>query len=125
MKNSRRSFLKIAGVSALGLGLQPVLNRFVSSEENAENPEPGFSKKENVLTGKRWGMVIDTRKFQSQEDLEPIIEACHSTHNVPDLKVKNHKIMWIWEEEYKHVFTDSENPYINERAVREPPLPDI
>ena len=120
MKNSRRNFLKIAGVSALGLGIKPVLDTFASSEEHAEHLKPGFSKKENVLTGKRWGMVIDTRKFQSQEDLEPIIEACHTTHNVPDLKVKNHEIKWLWEEEYEHAFTDSENPYVNERVKQLP-----
>ena len=116
MKNSRRSFLKIAGVSALGLGIKPVLDTFASSEEHAEHIKADFSKKENALTGKRWGMVIDTRKFQTLEDLEPIIKACHLTHNVPDLKVKNHEIKWIWEEEYEHAFTDSENTYVNERV---------
>lgn len=112
MKNSRRNFLKIAGISALGLGVNPVFNAFASSEENAK---PDFSKKENVLTAKRWGMVIDTRQFQSPEDLEPIIEACHAIHNVPHIENKNHEIKWIWEEEYEHAFTDTDHEYINDR----------
>ena len=120
MKNSRRNFLKIAGISAVGLGLKPVLDTFASPEEHDEHSKPHFSKKENVLTGKRWGMVIDTRKFQSPEDLEPIMEACHSIHNVPHHEVKNHEIKWLWEEEYEHAFTDSENKYINERVKHLP-----
>jgi hypothetical protein len=32
MKNSRRNFLKIAGISALGLGAKPVFDAFASSE---------------------------------------------------------------------------------------------
>ena len=69
MESSRRSFLKIAGISALGLGAKPVLDVLASSGETAA---PITMKGENALTAKRWGMVIDTRKLQSEEDLEPI-----------------------------------------------------
>ena len=60
-------------------------------------------------------MVIDTRKIESSNDLEPIIEACHKIHNVPHHKNKKHEIKWIWEEEYKHAFPDKENKYLNSR----------
>jgi len=125
MKNSRRNFLKIAGISALGLGAKPVFNAFASSEgtssegtssEGQEKTRQG----ESAVTGKRWGMVVDTRKVHSSHDLEPMIEACHSIHNVPEIPNRNHEIKWIWEEEFEHVFPGKENEYLDERNAALP-----
>ncbi len=113
MENSKRIFLKIAGVSALGLGtgiLTP--NVFASS---GQKKEAGFKKDSNALTAKRWGMVIDTRKIESSDDLDPIINACNKIHNIPEIKNHKHEIKWIWEEEFKHAFPSKENKYLNER----------
>ncbi len=113
MENSKRIFLKIAGVSALGLGtgiLTP--NVFASS---AHKKEPEFKTNSDALTAKRWGMVIDTRKIESSDDLEPIINACNKIHNIPEIKNYKHEIKWIWEEEFKHAFPTKENKYLNER----------
>lgn len=125
MKNSRRSFLKIAGISALGLGAKPIFNALAASEGREEKPTIETARNENALTAKQWAMVIDTRKFESAEDLEPIIEACHKIHNVPDFMDqgnpkfkdanKRHVIKWIWEEGYKHAFPTKENRFLNDR----------
>lgn len=115
MKRSRRSFLKIAGISALGIGSNPILNAFAASAPQGETPQPAVLRKPEALTAKHWAMVIDTTKFKSREDLVPIIEACHSIHNIPELKNKNHEIKWIWEEGYKHAFPTLENPYFEEK----------
>lgn len=115
MENSRRTFLKIAGISALGLSVKPVFNAFAVSEEHGEKKEAKVIPKKGALTAKRWAMVIDTTKFKSAKDLEPIIEACHKIHNIPVFENKRHEIKWIWEEEFKHVFPDLENEYINDR----------
>jgi len=115
MENSRRIFLKIAGISALGLSANPVYNAFAVSEEHGGKKEPKEIPKKGTLTAKRWAMVIDTRKFKSGKDLEPIIEACHKIHNIPVFENKRHEIKWIWEEEFKHAFPDLENEYMNER----------
>jgi molybdopterin-containing oxidoreductase family iron-sulfur binding subunit len=115
MENSRRIFLKIAGISALGLSANPVYNAFAVSEEHGGKKEPREIPKKGTLTAKRWAMVIDTRKFKSGKDLEPIIEACHKIHNIPVFENKRHEIKWIWEEEFKHAFPDLENEYMNER----------
>ncbi|MDH4205165.1 MAG: 4Fe-4S dicluster domain-containing protein [Desulfobacteraceae bacterium] len=112
MKSSRRRFLKIAGISALGLGAKPVLDVMASSSETAA---PKTTKGENALTAKRWGLVIDTRKLQSQEDLEPMIEICDKIHNVPKFENKNHEIKWLWEEEFKHVFPMQEPDFLDDR----------
>lgn len=115
MENSRRTFLKIAGISALGLSAKPVFNAFAVSEEHGDKKEAKVLPKKEALTAKRWAMVIDTTKFESSKDLEPIIEACHKIHNVPVFENKRHEIKWIWEEEFKHAFPDLENEHINDR----------
>jgi len=115
MENSRRKFLKIAGISALGLSAKPVYNAFAVSEEHGEKNEARVIPKKGALTAKRWAMVIDTTKFESEEDLKPIIEACHKIHNIPAFENKRHEIKWIWEEEFKHAFPDLENEHMNDR----------
>ncbi len=120
MESSRRSFLKIAGISALGLGAKPVLDVFASTEEHTEALKPETRKGEDVLKAKRWALVIDTRKFESEEDLEPMIEACHKIHNVPKLENKRHEIKWIWTEEFKHTFPTQEHEFLDDRVKHLP-----
>jgi Fe-S-cluster-containing dehydrogenase component len=112
MKSSRRSFLKIAGITALGLGAKPVLDVMASSSETAA---PKTTKGETALSAKRWGMVIDTRKLQSEEDLEPMIEVCDKIHNIPKFENKNHEIKWLWAEEFKHEFPMQQQDFLNDR----------
>jgi len=118
MESSRRKFLKLAGLSALALGAKPALDVFAA--EHAKEPVGVIKKNESALTAKHWAMVIDTRKFESEEDLAPLIEACHSIHNVPELKNKNHAIKWIWEEEFKHAFPTMEHEFVAERVKHLP-----
>lgn len=131
MEDNRRNFLKIAGLSALGFGAaKPVLNAFAAGGHGEEGHEPEVKKHEKALKATQWAMVIDTRKFESAEDLEPIIEACHQAHNVPDFTDteneayteanKRHIISWIWEDEYKHVFPNLGTEFVNERVKHLP-----
>lgn len=114
MDSSRRSFLKIAGMAALGIGTTPVLDLFAA--EHGGMPGELVKRRDNALFAKRWAMVIDTRKLQSQRDLDPIIEACHSIHNVPVFENKRHEIKWIWLEEFKHAFPAQEHEFVNDRV---------
>ena len=119
MKNSRRRFLQIAGVSALGLGATPVLNAFAS--EAGKGPVYHIAKGEDAQTAKQWAMVIDTRKLQTAEALEPIIEACNKVHNVPTtIENKNQEIKWIWESHYHNAFPDKTNNFLNEEVEHRP-----
>ncbi len=126
MEKSRRSFLKVAGIAAIGLGASPAMN-FASSDSNgAAGAVKG--KNEKALVAKRWGMVIDTSKL-NKEINEKMIEACHKAHNVPNFnhevdKVKyprtrpvNHKqeIKWIWEEHFPYAFPDKEDEFLAEK----------
>jgi Fe-S-cluster-containing dehydrogenase component len=117
MESSRRRFLKIAGISTLGLGAKPMWEALASSGgEHGEIVKPEAVKGEKALLAKRWAMVIDTRKLQSEEDLQPMIEVCHKIHNVPKLENKRHEIKWIWTEEFKHIFPTQENEFLNDRV---------
>ena len=98
----RRHFLKIAGLFGLSLTARPVLNALAA--EGAHGSQAATHRGEHALLAKQWAMVIDTRRFHSAEDLEPLIEVCHSIHNVPKLENKRHEIKWLWETEYKHAF---------------------
>ena len=119
MKNSRRRFLQIAGVSALGLGAKPVLNAFAAG--GGAGPGYHMAKGEDALAAKQWAMVIDTRKFHSSEDLEPIVDACNKIHNIPTaIDNKDHEIKWIWETHYHNAFPDKTNHFLNEEVEHKP-----
>ncbi|MBT3311029.1 MAG: 4Fe-4S dicluster domain-containing protein [Desulfobacterales bacterium] len=114
MKNSRRSFLKIAGISAIGFSMTPVVNVFASSGQEGNKPEPSYSVNKKALKAKRWGLVIDTRKL-SEEIVEELGKTCSKIHNIPEIKNKDHEIKWIWGEEFKHAFPGKENEFLDER----------
>jgi Fe-S-cluster-containing dehydrogenase component len=115
----RRHFLKIAGLFGLSLTARPVLNAFGAGGGDA--PQAVIHRGEHALVAKQWAMVIDTRRFESTADMEPLIEACHSIHNVPKLENKRHEIKWIWETEYKHAFPMTAAEFTAD-AVKERPF---
>ena len=120
MDSSRRSFVKIAGIAALGVGVGPLADALAASGGSGDNPADKTKNNPKALTAKHWAMVIDTRKFKSAEDLEPIVSACHKIHNVPDFKNKRHEIKWIWGETFKHAFPNLEGRYMPEKIEHVP-----
>jgi molybdopterin-containing oxidoreductase family iron-sulfur binding subunit len=119
MGSSRRSFIKITGLSALGLSSLPIFKALASSGGDGK-PAAEMLANEKAITAKRWGMVVDTRKIKGHKDIEPLIQACHSFHNVPTFENKNHEIKWLWETEYKHAFPSRSHEYVNERTEHLP-----
>jgi len=77
MKNTRRTFLKIAGLSLLGVGAKPVWDALARAEEAKIIQAP------EALKARRWAMVINLKK-KCPESCRDCIEACHTIHNVPD-----------------------------------------
>lgn len=118
MDSSRRKFLKIAGISAVaGIGAPSALNMLMKSEVRASSEGGGHGDKADAhgghgghgapVTGKRYGMVIDTRVFHANPGLaEKCIEACHSYFNVPNFGNKKDEIKWIWQEPYMNAFPE-------------------
>jgi len=112
MENSRRSFLKIAGISALGMGSISANSVFASGTTKKSSPIGEVSKKADALIAKRWAMVVDVKKLAENDLYKKCIEACHKIHNVPKLKNKRHEIKWVWPEEFKHAFPGKEHEFI-------------
>jgi [DsrC]-trisulfide reductase subunit O len=110
MEQSRRTFLKIAGLSALGLTAQPALDTLAAEGQSKYIVDP------KALNGKRWAMVVDVKKFvQSGPDqLQRCIEACHSTHNVPDLGNPKEEVKWLWTEPYENAFPEQSGEYLHD-----------
>jgi molybdopterin-containing oxidoreductase family iron-sulfur binding subunit len=110
MDNNRRTFLKIVGISA-ALGLGGGIPLTLQASEPGNDP---YVQSGQGLTAKRWGMVIDTRKFKTEEDFQTVINACHRYHNIPEIQ-GDEEIKWIWTDEFEHVFPSKNNPYLAER----------
>ena len=130
MKNSRREFIKVAGISALGAAAaSPVLNAFASGGEaahekkaevkKADAPDSPYKINKGALQGSRWGMVINTLKID-EKTAAKISAACHAIHNVPEIPNKKQEIKWIWPDKFEHVFPDKEDPYLSEKYKEMP-----
>jgi molybdopterin-containing oxidoreductase family iron-sulfur binding subunit len=119
MDSSRRRILQLLGLSSLALATKPVFNAF-AVEEHADKPKATLKHGENALKAKQWAMVIDSRKFESEEDLEPLVEACNKIHNVPHLSEKRHEIKWIWGEHYHNAFPGKAARFLSEEVEHNP-----
>ena len=105
MSVDRRKFLKLAGLSTLvGMAGKATLDAWASGPTVEPYGQP--------LTGKRWAMVVDLRKW-TEEDSRACIEACHREHNVPDLDRPKDEVKWIWTEDFEHSFPTQENHYLS------------
>ena len=119
MDSSRRRILQLLGLSSLALAAKPVFNAF-AEEEHGGKAQPIIKENDNALKAKQWAMVIDTRQFESEEDLEPLIDICHKIHNVPHLSEKRHEIKWIWGEHYHNAFPGKAARFLSEEVEHKP-----
>ncbi len=125
MEDSRRQFLKIAGVAALGMGTARVIDAVAAAEEHGAQPH--VRKGDDALTATQWGMVIDTAKLD-HERIERMIEACHTAHNVPYITAAKvgekvatrQEIKWIWETHFHNAFPGLGSNYMDEEVEERP-----
>lgn len=109
MDDARRRFLKIAGLSVLGLGIKPVV------DAAAATGEPKVSQSPEAKVGKRWAMVVDTKKcLTAKPGCKKCVEACNLTHNVPQFDNPKDAVKWIWQEPFDHAFPGNESHYADE-----------
>ncbi len=121
MDSSRRRVLQLFGISSLALMTRPVYNALAAGGGgHAEKATARMKHSEKALTAKQWALVIDTRQFESAEDLEPLIEACNKIHNIPHFEDKRHEIMWIWEEHYHNAFPGKAARFLSEEVEHRP-----
>ena len=117
MNKSRRNFLKIAGVTALGFTAEKFVDlhaQETTEKKLVKKPSvPNRNKtKDNVEKKERLAMVVDLRKCK--DGCTKCIEACDKIHNIPDFGEEKDAIKWIWEEPYQGAFLDQENFYMKE-----------
>ena len=103
MHEDRRSFLKKAGRTALGLGGLPLL---------ATGCEQGFEH--DAPASNQLAMIIDVRKCLDEDVRQACEDACHLEHKIPFIHLPDkpeevdpkREIKWIWTEEFQHAFPD-------------------
>ncbi len=141
MDKKRREFLKIAGISTLaGIGGPTVISKLVTGETPviaeastdhgaAQQTHGGTHGAETAghsadtgkkPTGKRYGMLIDMRKFRANPGLaEKCVKACHLEHNVPNFPNKKDEVKWIWLTQYDNAFTEHSTYYRSEKVHKD------
>ena len=103
---TRRTFLKVAGLSAVGAVGGPAI--------------VAFARAKMAVTGeKQWAMAIDVNKCIGTGDCNRCKKACDAAHNVPDMsdprygvKPENlvrREIKWIWKEKYEGAFPEQQH----------------
>jgi Fe-S-cluster-containing dehydrogenase component len=102
MKKTRRGFLAMAGGSLLGA--VPLAGRAFQS--TGDGTGDGSNPSAEPSVAHQWAMVIDVQRCIAKGDCRECMEACHITHNVPNIEGKEEEIKWIWKEDFCHVFAD-------------------
>jgi Fe-S-cluster-containing dehydrogenase component len=116
METNRRSFLKLGGLCALGLGALPVVEALGTSDL------PKVMNNPQALVGKRWAMVVDMKKCweKGKPGCKDCILACHVTHNVPDIGSVKEEVKWLWTEPYENAFPGQESQFLPEDVKEKP-----
>jgi Fe-S-cluster-containing dehydrogenase component len=111
MTPTRRQFLMIAGLSAVGFVCPSAARLMASRSESL--PVTG-------LKARRWAMAVDAGKCRA--DCTDCFTACHNVHNVPDIGNPKEEVKWIWPERFEHVFHAESHARIPE-VMRTRPVP--
>jgi Fe-S-cluster-containing dehydrogenase component len=118
MDGNRRDFLKLAGLTTLGVTGASSIKATDAQASTAD------SHGEASTDGVRLAMVIDLRKFSKDDALiERCVKACHVSHNVPDFgdDAKN-EVKWIWADDFETAFHSQEFHFIREDLKGKPTL---
>jgi len=124
MSIKRREFLRLAGLSTLfGLGGKAAFELIAPGQLDAQS----YAPEAHATKAKRWAMVVDMRKLDDKTAAK-CIQACHLTHNVPDIAnpvnpakafppedQARFRIKWIWTEDYHNAFPGEEHENLQEK----------
>ncbi len=109
MDETRRRFLKIAGLSVLGIGAKPVVDAVAAGGTTKYESDP------KALKAKRWAMVVDQKKCsQAKEGCQDCVEACNIAHNIPHFDDPKDEVKWIWRAPFENAFPGQGNEYLEE-----------
>jgi Fe-S-cluster-containing dehydrogenase component len=107
MDKNRRSFIKRAGCTAIGLSGLPLMTTGCA-------PSHGHDESK-----KQWAMVIDIEKCKDEEIRAACAEACHKVHNVPNIEDAKRKVEWVWSVEFEKAFPDQTHAHMREDLQKE------
>ena len=116
MDTNRRSFLKIGGLCALGLGALPVVDALGKTDLPKVMNDP------KAMVGQRWVMLVDVKKCWEKDKpgCKDCILACHVTHNVPDIGTIKEEVKWLWTEHFENAFPGQESHFMPEGFEEKP-----
>jgi Fe-S-cluster-containing dehydrogenase component len=108
MAVKRRDFLKGLGITTVAglsgaFGLYEVLGVQKTLAAGTLQTQQSIPNSK-TLRASRWAMVIDLSRLKTPSDLDPLIQACHEEHNVPEIPELQDQVKWIWTETYEHAF---------------------
>lgn len=109
MSTTRRAFLKLAALAALGVGggAFEFLDHGVALASGL--PDPALYA--SGIKAARWGMVVFTDKC-TPERIAACRAACHREHNVPDIPGRQ-EIKWFWGAPFAEAFPEQEGEYLS------------
>ncbi len=113
MSIDRRTFLGVAGLSALAIAGKSTLGALAQGGQG-----DGLGK---TQPSTRWGMVIDPQQCLKGKGCTDCMAACDSAHNVPHFTERAHEVKWIWKEPFDKVFLDQGSRY-TDAAFKERPV---
>ena len=96
MNKSRRNFLKIAGITAVGIASDNINSRTQKTVSRINKAVVSTKKitKSKVAKKERLAMVVDLRKCITEKGCTKCIDVCNKIHNIPDMteKLKDKKV---------------------------------
>jgi molybdopterin-containing oxidoreductase family iron-sulfur binding subunit len=107
MQADRRKFLKLAGLTGLGLALKPGWELISGNDLLAATPAGADGQK-------RLAMAIDVRLCRDQQNCTKCVDACHLYHNVPEIDDPKEEIKWIWKDSFHHAFHEQDHRFLEE-----------
>lgn len=118
MSMNRRDFIKgVGGVCAAVAGMGAA-SGLVKTSSTWSSGVAEASSSGSVSSAVRWGMVIDTSKFNSDLDFQRCQDACHSLHNVPKFDNLKDEIKWVWSVKYYEAFAGAAHPMSSEELEK-------
>lgn len=111
MKITRKQFLELSGLSLIAVAGKKLVGIKAASAATSESAKTT-----------RWGMAIDLQKCRQKEGCKGCIQACHSTHNVPQFADRAHEVKWTWKQPFGEVFPFAQTQYTREVYAGRPVL---
>ncbi|MFC1678989.1 sulfate reduction electron transfer complex DsrMKJOP subunit DsrO [Elusimicrobiota bacterium] len=116
----RKGFLQLIGATAAA-GLAAKVDAFAAlGGKGAAHASKGHSKRTPTTSGNRWAMAIDLGKCVREKGCTRCMEACHATHNVPELPDAKHEVKWLWKEKFKYAFHEQDPELVPEKFQKGP-----